>query len=229
MQDEAALDSQIEKLLDRGKISQARRTLEGILRIMPNSVPAHFHLARVYRRTGDFKRALWHGKKTLKLSPKEANAFLNLALIYHLAGDRTRARVFYRKELKQDPFNAQTLWNLGQLYFEGHQWKKAAACLQRSIDLKFDHELEDTIWKLGLCYQKVRRVDEYISLFEDYLRIAPGAAWAASNLGRAYAHKGDFKHAVLWLKKAFRLSPSGKLEAELSETKAKLAATQSSR
>jgi Tfp pilus assembly protein PilF len=65
MEDEAV------RLFDGGKLRRAERVLKQMLASDPNCLPAHFQLARVYIRTGEYECALSHARRTLKLNPKE--------------------------------------------------------------------------------------------------------------------------------------------------------------
>ena len=173
MEDEAV------ELLDGGKLRRAERVLKRMLAIDPNCLAAHFNLARVYRRTKQYKIALYHARRTLKLNPKEPNAFLNLALIYEEMGRHEMALLYYRKELAQNPFSADTLWNRGRLYFKRHRWLSASEDLNRCFIMGFPFELDETVFKLGYCYYKRNDVKSYINLHSRYMESFPNSYSAA--------------------------------------------------
>src|SRR5256885_1837762 len=102
------LENEAVSLLDRGKLRSSERLLKRMLAINTKCLPAHFHLARVYRRTGQYDLALYHARRTLRLSPDEPNASLNLGLIYDLMGRDTQAIRCYKKELSRNPDSAET-------------------------------------------------------------------------------------------------------------------------
>jgi Flp pilus assembly protein TadD len=107
VEDEASL------LLDLGKLRDAERLLKGLLAADRNCLAAHFHLARLYRRTAHYGLALRHARRTLRLNPNERNAHLNLGVIYDEMGRDKLASSHYRKDLHHNPDSAETLWNLG--------------------------------------------------------------------------------------------------------------------
>jgi tetratricopeptide (TPR) repeat protein len=207
---ETFLEDRAVQLIDSGQFWRAESVLKRMLADDSNSLPAHFHLARVYRRTKQYRRALYHARRTLRLHPQEANACLNLGLIYEFMGNDRRAVFYYRKELSRIPNSAETLYNIGRLYFNRHRWLQASSYLARCLDVGFMHEIEDTVAKLGLCYYNLEDVQSYIRLHIRYLRRFPRAFWAAANLGRALLHVKDYKRALRWLSIASQRSENKK-------------------
>ena len=205
--------------LDRGKLRAAKGVLRKMLEIDSNSLAAHFHLARVYRRLVDYRRAKHHALRTLTLEPRERNANLNLALIYDEMGHFKQAVKFYKRELKTNPKSVETHWNLGRLYFRMRRWHSAIKSLKRCYDLGFDFELEDTVNKLALCYKERGEVGNYILLLEQYVRTNVNAVWAFINLGRAYMFKKDYRRALSKLLVAQSLGAGKKVEDEIKLAK----------
>lgn len=216
------LDSLEEKAvvyLDKGKLRAAEGVFKKMLEIDSNSLAAHFHLARVYRRLVDYKKAKHHALLTLTLEPQERNANLNLALIYDEMGHFKQAIKFYKRELETNPDSAETHWNLGRLYFRMRRWHSAIKSLKRCYDLGFRFELEDTVNKLALCYKERREVGNYILLLERYVRTNVNAGWAFINLGRAYMFKKDYRQALSKLLVAQSLGAGKKVEDEIKLAK----------
>ena len=220
------LEDDAERLIETGKLRQAGRVLNQMLENDPNCVAAHFHLARVYRRTRQYDLALKHAHRTLRLNPKERNARLNLGLIYDLKGRDDLAASYYRKELLTNPGSAETLWNIGRLLFRKHKWLQASRYLHRLFESGYSFEIEDTVDKLGYCYHKLNDVSAYVEVFTKYVKLYPSAAWAYANLGRALLHKKDYKGAVLRLAKANQLRPTKQRANELARAKKTLLKSQ---
>ena len=139
----AEIQDETDRLLENGKLRRAERLLKRLLTIDPNCLIAHFQLARVYRRTGEYKIALHHAHRTLKLSPNERNACLNLGLIYEFMGRDKLAAFYYRRELSRNPGCAMTSWNIGCLYFRNRRWLHASRHFRRCFEIG-SFELEDT-------------------------------------------------------------------------------------
>ncbi|MGN6386762.1 MAG: tetratricopeptide repeat protein [Verrucomicrobiota bacterium] len=226
---EEELETLVEFSLECDDPSFAERILREMLRRNPDSLTAHFHLTRVYRRKGQFSRALLHGQRTLKINPEEPNASLNLALVYEELGNYQRAVFYYKKELKRDPLNAETLYNLGYLYFHKHRWSAAAECLEKCLQERFWFNREDTVYKLGYCYYKQNNLQKYIELYQEYLRTVPFSAWAAENLGNALVRSKDYKSGILWLKRGHRLNPTGSIAEAIFKARKKLIESEKAR
>lgn len=218
----SSLDSLEDKAvlcLDKGKLRAAEGALKKMLRIDSNSLAAHFHLARVYRRTEEYEIALFHARRCLRLNSTERNACLNLGLIYELMGNAKRATFYYKKELSRNPGSPETHWNIGYLYFERRQWLRASKHFRRCFEMGFMFDLEYTVDKLGICYDKLRDVQSYIEVFTRYVQIVPNAGWAFANLGRALLHVKDYKGATLRLATAKRLGRGSSVAGELAHAK----------
>jgi Tfp pilus assembly protein PilF len=219
MIDADKMEDQAIRLLESDKLRRAERVLQKMLALDRNSIAAHFHLARVYRRTEQYEIALHHAHRTLRLNPNEQNAHLNLGLIYDLMGKDKLAAFHYKKELSRNSGSAETLWNIGRLHFENHRWLEASKYLRRCYNAYFMFQIEDTVHKLGFCYYKLRDLQSYIDVYTDYVRIAPEASWAYANLGCALLRAKDYKHAVLRLKRAAELGIKKSIAVELARAK----------
>lgn len=204
---------------DSGDLTTAESILLDMLKDDPDCLPAHFNLTRVYRRTGEFPLAVFHGRRTLRLNPAERNAALNLGIVFDEMGCVRQAVHYYKRELSQDPYSALTLWNLGHLYFRRNRWRAASDCLQRCFDLRYWHEMDDTVYKLGTCYYKLQKLQKCIDLYEAYVVMAPREGWALNNLGSALLHAKEYKRAILRLRQAFRLNPQGSVAEELARAR----------
>jgi tetratricopeptide (TPR) repeat protein len=217
--DQNKLEDEAVRLLESGKLRRAERLLKQMLVSDPRCLAAHFQLARVYRRTREFELALRHGRRTLRLNPNERNACLNLGLIYELLGRNKLAALYYKRELLHNAGSLETHWNMGRHYFKKHQWSRAAKHLRCCFEMRFMTDLEDTVDKLGICYQKLHDVRSYIELFTTYVQIVPNAAWAFVNLGRALLAMNDYKGAALRFSTAKRLGSGNSIAIDLERAK----------
>lgn len=207
------------RLLDTGRLRRSERVLKQMLAVDPSCLAAHFHLARVYRRTREYERALHHGRRALELNPMERNGCLNLGLIYELMGQDNRAVFYYKRELSRNPGSAETLWNIGRLYFRKHRWLHASQYLRRCFDTGFEYEIEYTVHKLGICYDKLGDVQSYLDVYTSYVQMFPKEPWAFANLGRALLYAKNYKGAVLRLSTAKRLGNKKSVDVQLARAK----------
>ena len=215
-------DSAIQ-FMDAGKLRRAEYVLKQMLTKDKNCLAAHFHLARVYRRTEEYDCALYHAHRTLRLNPKEPNACLNTGLIHEFMGNDKLARAYYRRELLRDPNNAVTLWSVGRLCFRRRRWQDASIYLRRCFDTGYEFEMQETVDKLGLCYFKLHKLQAYVDLFIAYVKLKPTESWAFANLGRALLEAKDYPGAVSCLRRAEQLGVKNSVASWLAEAQEALA------
>ncbi len=213
------------RLHDEGKLKAAEKIFKEMLTLDARCLGAHFELARVYRRMGKLELALFHARRTLRFNPKEKNASLNLAIIYDLLRKDALALKYYKRELKINPGSVETYWNLGRLYFYKHRFRPASKYLRLCFERGFWSDMDDTVYKLGICYQKLSDVRPYIDVYKRYSAIVPSAGWAAANVGYALLHIRDYRGAVLWLSRAQRMDSSKRIELALARARNGLAKT----
>ncbi len=213
------LEDKAVSLLDSGKLRRSERVLKEILELAPCSVFPHFHLARVYRRTGQYQLALFHGRRVLRLNPTKRNACLNVGLIYDLMERDKLAISYYKRELSTNPDSVETLFNIGRLYFGKRQWRKAAKYLRSAFDKRYMFRMADTVHKLGKCYYNFRAAQDFISVHSQYLLMFPRSPWAAANMARALMAAKQYQNAVLSFMRAKRLDPDIDIDEELKSAR----------
>ena len=194
-----------------------------MLKANPSCLAAHFHLARVYRRTGQYKKALSHGLKVLKMNKEEGNANLNVGIIYDLMGKHDKAFSYYKTELSINPHSLETEWNIGRLYFSRHRWREASRHLRHCIESGYEFALEDTVQKLGFCFYKLRDLNSFIEIYTRYIQLVPDAGWAFANLGCALLRAKDYRGAILRLQRAMQLGTKSSYDQEINHAKQMLA------
>lgn len=217
------LEERAERFLDEGKLRRSENVLKQLLKGNPNCLAAHFHLARVYRRTGQYKKGLLHGLKVLTMNKKEQNANLNVGIIYDLLGRHDKALLHYKMELAINPHGMETEWNLGRLYFSHNRWRDASRHLRHCLDAGYAYSLEDTVQKLGFCFYKLRDLDSYIDVYMRYIQLVPDAGWAFANLGCALLRAKDYSGAILRLKRAMQLGTRNSYAREINHARQMLA------
>jgi len=213
------VEDEVELLLEDGELRKVERLLKQLLVVDPNCLTAHFHLARVYRRTKEYKQALYHARRTLKLSPRESNAFLNLGLIYECMGRDNLAASYYKRELSRNPSSPETLWNIGRLYYRKHRWLQASKRLRRCFETGFSFKVDDTVSKLGFCYYKLHDQRAYLNVYTSFVQMFPNESWAIANLGCALLQAKDYRGAMLRLSRAKQLGIKNGVDVELAQAK----------
>ncbi|WP_022855675.1 tetratricopeptide repeat protein [Thermodesulfobacterium thermophilum] len=124
------------------------------------------NIAGIYRRKGEYQKALEYYNESLRLKTDEkekAVTYNNIATLYSDLGDYKKAVEHYKKSLEIDERYgnyhgyAATLLNLGNIYRKMKDYKQAEACLLEG--LKRVKKIEDRFWEgvayvyLGLLYR----------------------------------------------------------------------------
>jgi tetratricopeptide (TPR) repeat protein len=111
-----------------------------------------------------------------------------------------------KKSFELDPEFHIAHYTLGRIYFEDHQFEKAAEAFEHVV--KVYPNLPEVHHFLGLIYANQRRFDRAVSEFEWDIRITPDHALAHLNVGQIYWH--EFKNrdkAIGHLKAALAIDP----------------------
>ena len=111
----------------------------------------------------------------------------------------------YRKTLALKPDFAPALIALGVLYASIQQYPSAEDCLGKLLHL--DPDNANWLFDLAFVYEKQRRFDDAIRLFERSVAINSKLDRAWYGMGLSYAAKGDHAAAAKSFEKATKLQP----------------------
>lgn len=118
-----------------GKDSEAQRTLQTILEIDPDYVPALNDLAWLLRRKAP-KKALPHAERAYELSPKSPDIIDTLAMVVLENGDRRRALRLLEQATKLAPQNPTLQYHLAVAQKENGMEREAISSLTRLLGSK---------------------------------------------------------------------------------------------
>ena len=92
-------------LIDMGRLSEARQSLQQVSRLHPDFAPAHLLLATTYLKLGDdLAAAQRHAQQAVALA-HSPRAFLVLAAVLQQRGDLRGARTTLQQAVAADPNN----------------------------------------------------------------------------------------------------------------------------
>lgn len=92
---------------------KARQAYQQALKMDPNNLEAHKHLAKLYTKMGDFERALEVYKKIMPKHPKDASLWHDLGMCHHRRKDFNESARCYQKALELEPENRDYLKKFG--------------------------------------------------------------------------------------------------------------------
>jgi len=119
-------------LRDAGRLDDAARRLEALVRKDPDNPAVHLALSSVYFRLKDAPAAILAGRRAVELNPESAIAVLDLAFAYQAAGRVDEAAPGFERVLELDPENIKALVNLGEIHYARGEREKALGLYQRA-------------------------------------------------------------------------------------------------
>ncbi len=179
-QSAAKIVNQSLRLIEDGKLREARRALEQALELIPNDPSASYNLALLNQREGKLDLAL--------------DGFERLVAI-----ERGSPGTI------PDEIEAQTLTNLGVLYYQVGSYDDAVQTLRQSIQLR-PRSVQS--WNnLGLAQRKLGQHTEAVQSFQKAMEVESNNAEVANNLAATYIAMENWVDAVAILLTATRQSP----------------------
>src|SRR6058998_2171009 len=101
-----------------GQYPQSVEKLNAVLKIEPESVPAHYLQGLNYYRMKDFAKAVSEFERVMQLSPDYALAAFHLALAHARTGQVDNAIASFKRTLELDGTNFSAAYDLGLLYLQ---------------------------------------------------------------------------------------------------------------
>jgi arylsulfatase A-like enzyme/cytochrome c-type biogenesis protein CcmH/NrfG len=179
---EAIADSQ------HGRYQESMEKLKSVIKVEPQSVPAHYLLGLDLYRAKMFAESADELQKTVQLSPDYALAVFNLGMAQARSGQMDAAIATLQRALQLDATNFEAAFNLGVAYVQKRQLEPAAAAFRQSVAI--NPELARGHRALGetLIYQG--KLDEAIVELRRAVDLAPQESSMHESLAKALAAKG---------------------------------------
>jgi protein O-GlcNAc transferase len=188
------------------RFDEARKCLQKVVRLRPDSPRAYYTLANILKDEGQLDEAILMFQKVTALDPGNAYAFNNLGIAFREKGDIEEAVAYYRKALKLNPDLAYTHYNLGSALSAMGQLDEAITSFKRALELKLDGP--SIYFDLGVALQENGRPDESVTYLRKAVELKPDFPEALNNLGAALQTQNQFAEAITCYQKAVRLAPN---------------------
>jgi tetratricopeptide (TPR) repeat protein len=160
----------------------------------------------------------------VNLAPDSWQAAVFFGDVERQHGNLVAAIAHYGKAAEAQPGSPAPLLGLGTVYWEMGDFNRATSCLRKTLQL--NPRSPQAIFELANIAVRRHEETEAIPLLEEYLAAQPDALAARADLGRAYAHLGQYKKAVVELTKAAEADERGDIHYQLSISLRKLGRTQ---
>ena len=198
-----------------GRIADAVRDAEAVLKINPDQVDAHRLLANLYwRNLGDpqpdkvakesLHKAIEHFEAMTRLLPDDTENLLVLGRLYRLNNQSGKAEEVLKRILNAEPDSRNARASLAQLYFDHGDYDQAIELLKKIPESEMDAGLQAM---LGFAYMQARDFDDSVAMYQKAL----GQDAENQEIRRAYAEAlmggGKMAEARTELQKVLQAEP----------------------
>lgn len=193
-----------------GRVDEAVRIYDQILKTLPNQPDALNFKGLAAHQKGDFETAIKFISRALEHMPPgnlQANAMFlnNLGSAHGAARNTAAAEDCFRRALDLDPIFYMALDNLGNALVNEGKLNEAAAYYRRMIELEAGDE--DTHCKLAAALVDGGDLEAGIKCLRDALKIEPNFSIVWNNLGQVLTEKHEFEEAIQCFEKILEIDP----------------------
>ena len=189
---------------DRDQDDEARRAYERAISIHGRFDEAHYNLAGLHARNGEWDDAVEHYREALVAQPSNPRYLVNLG--HSLNGRRSfgEARAVLERAIGADPGSAEAYTNLGAALLGLNEPPAAVDAYREAVR----HEPESAEYhrNLGLALQRAGRPADAAEALKRSLALRPGDDDLHAAIGLALLEAGEIKAALEPLREAVRLS-----------------------
>jgi Flp pilus assembly protein TadD len=219
-----------EELLDEGlghhqagRLAEAERLYQEVLRVDPRHANALHLLGLVYHQQGQHDAAIGYVRRAIDVQPRSELFWENLGAVYHALGRYREAADAAGQLLQLNPNNGKAYFNLGcalrdlgDLDGAGTQFRRATEINPSFADAFF--QLGNTLNRLGepaeasnclgVALHAKGKLDEAAGHFRNAVKLNPRYAEAYKNLGIVLVELGEQDEATGCFRKALEVAPN---------------------
>lgn len=188
-----------------GRLKDAARRFESVLRRQPDHAGALRLLGMTHARLGQLDRAAPLLDKASQLDPGAADLRNNYGMVLHALGRHAEALAQYEQAFAVDPRNAVLLNNLGNTLASLRRPEQAIERYQQAVVI--EPRYAEARNNLGIVLQAQGRVDEAITQFERALVARPDLTTVRVNLATVLLAVGRNKEAMTALRQVLAEQP----------------------
>ena len=154
-------------------------------RIDKKHAKAHAEIGLMLYRTKQFKEAKKEIDMALKLSPETYSSYYYLGKILKDAKDISGAIKAFEKAQRDQSVKQKSIIEHGSCYMMVNRFDNAIVDFERAIDLDKSNTQQETLFAryfLGICYEKLRKIDKAIEQWENIYKTRKDFRDVASRL-----------------------------------------------
>ncbi|MEE9292515.1 MAG: tetratricopeptide repeat protein [Acidobacteriota bacterium] len=191
---------------ERDQDDDARRAYERAISIYGRFDEAHYNLAGLHARHGEWDDAVEHYRESLVTNPSNPRHLVNLGHSLNGRGSFVEARAVLERAIRADPGSGEAHTNLGAALL-GLNEPVAAVEVYRAA-IRLEPENAEYHRNLGLALKRADRPAEAAKAFQRSLALRPGDVELNAVIGLALLDAGEITAALAALREAVRLSGS---------------------
>jgi tetratricopeptide (TPR) repeat protein len=198
-----------------GRIADAVREAEGVLKANPDQEDAHRLLANLYLQNlgngqgpkvakQSLEKAIEHFEALTRLEPNQIDSYVVLGRLYQLNNQRTKAEEVLKKAVEADPTSRNAINGLAKLYFDQGQYSEVVDLLKRIPDGENE---PGTLAMLGLAYAQSHHLVEALDAYQKALAQEPDNEEVRRYYAEALLESGKTAQARAELQKLLQADP----------------------
>ena len=188
-----------------GRVEEAVRHLEAVLKVRPNYPQAESNLGDNLTRLGRAREAIPHLERAVQLQPDFANAHNNLGSALAAENRLAEAIQSFEAALRHNPDLGVAHRNLGFAIASSGRNADAIPNFERAALL--DPSDSQAQLGLGIALALTDRFDEASAHFKRAIQLSPTSTDAYLTYARALAQHGESENAVLQLRAVLEIAP----------------------
>jgi tetratricopeptide (TPR) repeat protein len=209
------------RMLQKGRTEEAIPFFKKALAMDSSSIDAHNYLGNTYLKLNKNDAAIATFKKLVAMKPFDKDSAVTLGNAYSQAKKYVEAEVSYKKAVSLAPNDNLAHYSLGQTYMLQNKLKEAETEFQKVT--RISPRDPNGYYALGTAYNKMEKYDAAISSLKQAVTLKRGNfALAETELGYAYAGKGDEYLLERQISKLKAIDPTAALELKNSTLKPKI-------
>jgi protein O-mannosyl-transferase len=192
-------------LLGEGRVEEAARHFEEVLRLRPEDPEALLNLGLVAAGEGDLDRAVELYTRTLAQSPENAQAWSNLGMVAAQRGDLEDAIAAYRQAIEIDPQDPAPRTNLGAALVD--RGEIDAGLREHEAALRLAPRFVNAHYNLGIAHLRAGRPQQAAEHFGIANELAPDDVDTLYILGVALSRLGRHEEAAGLYRRLLTIEP----------------------
>ncbi len=154
-----------------GKVEEAKRIYEKILRATPDHADSLHHLGLIDYDEGRNDQALTRLRRSVMLKPGKSSYHSNIGIVFQRLDLLYEAELVFRLVTTLEPERAEGFFSLGLVLQKQERWQEAEVPYGRAIELKPDYA--DALNNLGTVFHKQDKWQDAEGYYRRSLELEP--------------------------------------------------------